>query len=112
MSTENERQNQDNGFWFGLIVGAAAAGLAVYLLDKDKEEQQNLIRNLKAELTETIGKIKELLSEREVKKPFAEKGEKEEKKLLATKTNHSDSNAVPVNSKPKKFFKKNGKKLH
>ncbi|HNP89076.1 MAG: hypothetical protein BWY24_00077 [Microgenomates group bacterium ADurb.Bin219] len=116
MTGQNESNNRDNGFWWGLIIGAVAAGLAVYLLDKDKDRKENLIANLKEEFADILAKFKKIVQEEKVEKEEVGNGETVKKILLAntnglTKTNEDDLGRSG-SLKTKKFFRKNGKKLH
>lgn len=109
MSTENnENQNQSSSFWWGLIVGGLAAGLAVYFLEKDKEEKESLVKNLRRDWEGVLEKIKELVGEKNEPRP----GKTLEFESILETTTPNDAPATVTRKPVKKFFKKAGKKLH
>jgi len=99
---EERRENNGSGFWLGLIVGAVAAGLAVYLLDK--EDKETLVKNLKKDWDSVSQKIKDLVEE-----PLVEEDEETGEPVVE----EEELKEKPVGKKKPlpKFFKKNGKKV-
>ena len=104
-----DKQNQGSSFWWGLIVGAVAAGVLVLFLDK--EDKENLRENLKGDWGKILEKIKEITE-------GVSKEKNRQKAEVAVQDVALDLEAetvkVPKTVKPKpskKFFKKNGKKI-
>lgn len=106
---DKDKQNQGSGFWWGLIVGAVAAGLAVLLLDK--EDKEKFRENIKGDWEKILEKIREITE-------GAGKEKNKQKVEVTVQDVASDLEVetvkVPKTVKPKpakKFFKKNGRKI-
>jgi len=101
---EDQKEN-NSGFWLGLIIGAVATGLIVYLLDK--EDKDNLVKNLKKDWDVVSRKIKEVVGENVGKD---EENSDPNVQPLTEETQAVKRNILTKRSPPK-FFKKNGKKV-
>ena len=90
-------------------MGAVAAGLLVFFLEKDKEEKEIFLKNLKSDWEGVLEKIKELVGDKKEFKPEV----LEVESVLEQTAEPKDATVENVVKEPvKKFFKKAGKKLH
>lgn len=102
MPAEENGHHDYSSFWLGLLIGAVATGVVVYLLDK--EGKGNLVENLKKDIQLLLAKVNQLVT----------KDSQTEVKVVDSEVSQDSQEMTAVRMvKPSlKFFKKNGKRLN
>ena len=102
---EDKENNKNSNFWLGLFIGAITAGALVYLLDK--EDKNNLVKNLKNDWESIVEKIKKLVNEKDSHLKEALIADE-----LIPEVAAPENLVTNPKQKIKKFFKKSGRILH